>query len=235
MDDPQQQRQHREQYQRDAGVSDDDPLLVSCGDLAMPVYTCVSMQEVCPQRQQDITTNALVLQHPECLDAYRAKLEPVRLGLTRKREEAGVNQESTTQTLGQNKRESVLSDVVEHATESRSRRCGRRVSVQSAGLPVVHGLRHTPYPTATVTADGYAPRPPNAFLLYRRHHYPLLAAQYPNLTTQQLSTLIGQLWHQEHAHVKHAFRTLGQRVRQWNQTVYAGVPRRHRKDRRPSS
>ena len=34
------------------------------------------------------------------------------------------------------------------------------------------------------------PRPPNAFILYRQHHHPLLKAQYPNMHNNQICKFI---------------------------------------------
>ncbi|KAM0804964.1 mating-type protein MAT1-2, partial [Usnea florida] len=40
-------------------------------------------------------------------------------------------------------------------------------------------------------------RPPNAFILYRQHHHPLIKASHPELHNNQISVILGTQWKDE--------------------------------------
>lgn len=50
------------------------------------------------------------------------------------------------------------------------------------------------------------PRPPNAFILYRQTHHPILKAEQPLLSNNQISVILGKQWKAEVEEVKDKFR-----------------------------
>jgi hypothetical protein len=50
------------------------------------------------------------------------------------------------------------------------------------------------------------PRPPNAFILYRQTHHPILKAEQPLLSNNQISVILGKQWKAELEEVKDKFR-----------------------------
>jgi len=77
----------------------------------------------------------------------------------------------------------------------------------------------------------YAPRPPNAFILYRRHYYSRLAAENPHLATQDISRKLGELWKKEAPQIKMRFKQMALEVRDWNEERYKDLPKRRRERR----
>ncbi|KAI1926311.1 hypothetical protein LOZ65_002542 [Ophidiomyces ophidiicola] len=63
------------------------------------------------------------------------------------------------------------------------------------------------------------PRPPNAFILYRQHHHPLIKAAHPEYHNNDISILLGKKWKSETAEVKAHFKTLA-----------ADIKRKHAED-----
>ncbi|KAL8810230.1 MAG: hypothetical protein Q9223_007801 [Gallowayella weberi] len=56
-------------------------------------------------------------------------------------------------------------------------------------------------------------RPPNAFILYRQHHHPLVKAQYPNLHNNQISIILGKQWQNETADIKGQWKSLAEEIK----------------------
>ncbi|KAI1919798.1 hypothetical protein LOZ12_002240 [Ophidiomyces ophidiicola] len=57
------------------------------------------------------------------------------------------------------------------------------------------------------------PRPPNAFILYRQHHHPLIKAAHPEYHNNDISILLGKKWKSETAEVKAHFKTLADEIK----------------------
>ncbi|TKA76201.1 hypothetical protein B0A49_03044 [Cryomyces minteri] len=58
------------------------------------------------------------------------------------------------------------------------------------------------------------PRPPNAFIMYRQHHHPLVKAAFPNIHNNQISVILGNQWKNEKQEVKHEYKKKAQQVKQ---------------------
>ncbi|KAL8733627.1 MAG: hypothetical protein Q9166_002037 [cf. Caloplaca sp. 2 TL-2023] len=56
-------------------------------------------------------------------------------------------------------------------------------------------------------------RPPNAFILYRQHHHPLVKSQNPDLHNNQISIMLGQQWQNETADVKAQFKSMAEDIK----------------------
>ncbi|KEF54969.1 uncharacterized protein A1O9_08621 [Exophiala aquamarina CBS 119918] len=54
------------------------------------------------------------------------------------------------------------------------------------------------------------PRPPNAFILYRQSNHPILKAEMPALTNNQISVILGKQWKAESEEVKDRFRVMAE-------------------------
>lgn len=52
------------------------------------------------------------------------------------------------------------------------------------------------------------PRPPNAFILYRQTHHPLLKADQPLLSNNEISVILGKQWKAEQEDVKDRYRLM---------------------------
>ncbi len=57
------------------------------------------------------------------------------------------------------------------------------------------------------------PRPPNAFILYRQKHHPILKAQQPHLVNNQISVVLGKQWKQESGQEKAHFKALAEKMK----------------------
>ncbi|KAL8681504.1 MAG: hypothetical protein Q9224_004636 [Gallowayella concinna] len=56
-------------------------------------------------------------------------------------------------------------------------------------------------------------RPPNAFILYRQHHHPLVKSQNPELHNNQISIMLGQQWQNETADIKGQFKSMAEEIK----------------------
>ncbi|KAL8772022.1 MAG: hypothetical protein Q9209_002687 [Squamulea sp. 1 TL-2023] len=56
-------------------------------------------------------------------------------------------------------------------------------------------------------------RPPNAFILYRQHHHPIVKSQNPDLHNNQISIMLGQQWQNEVADVKAQFKSMAEDIK----------------------
>ncbi|KAJ9621143.1 hypothetical protein H2204_011970 [Knufia peltigerae] len=52
------------------------------------------------------------------------------------------------------------------------------------------------------------PRPPNAFILYRKDHHPALKAVQPDLPNNAISVILGKQWNQENEETKDRYKTM---------------------------
>jgi HMG (high mobility group) box len=57
------------------------------------------------------------------------------------------------------------------------------------------------------------PRPPNAFILYRKEHQPLLKQQNPSLHNNEISKILGKQWNSEHESVKSRYKRMAERIK----------------------
>jgi len=75
----------------------------------------------------------------------------------------------------------------------------------------------------------YAPRAPNAFILYRRANYSRMAKEFPDMATQEISKRLGELWRHESDGVKHQFREMARYIKGWNEERYKHLPKRRKR------
>ncbi|GAB7359580.1 hypothetical protein MBLNU230_g6766t2 [Neophaeotheca triangularis] len=59
---------------------------------------------------------------------------------------------------------------------------------------------------STKKAKAKVPRPPNAFIIYRKEWHPKILAQMPHLHNNQISVIIGQQWRKEADSVKEIYK-----------------------------
>jgi hypothetical protein len=78
----------------------------------------------------------------------------------------------------------------------------------------------------------FAPRPPNAFILYRMQHYKRVQYEHPSMSTQDVSRHLGEQWRHESPHVRQYFVAMSKKVRHEHERLYKGVPKRHKRPRR---
>ncbi|PGH26680.1 hypothetical protein AJ80_01626 [Polytolypa hystricis UAMH7299] len=60
---------------------------------------------------------------------------------------------------------------------------------------------------------GKIPRPPNAFILYRQHHHPLVKVAHPEFHNNDISVLLGKKWKAEPAETKAHFKALADEIK----------------------
>nr|CAI59780.2 mating-type protein MAT1-2-1 [Dufourea flammea] len=65
----------------------------------------------------------------------------------------------------------------------------------------------------TVPKKAKVARPPNAFILYRQHHHPIVKAQSPDLHNNQISIMLGQQWQNEAADIKAQFKSMAEKIK----------------------
>ncbi|KAL8990243.1 MAG: hypothetical protein Q9169_008167 [Polycauliona sp. 2 TL-2023] len=70
----------------------------------------------------------------------------------------------------------------------------------------------TPKSKAMSKKDKVA-RPPNAFILYRQHHHPIVKSQNPDLHNNQISIMLGQQWQNEVADVKAQYKSMAENIK----------------------
>ncbi|CCX30263.1 Similar to Mating-type protein a-1; acc. no. P36981 [Pyronema omphalodes CBS 100304] len=74
--------------------------------------------------------------------------------------------------------------------------------------PVEHNMAQRPKATTKQASAHHIPRPPNAFILYRNHKTGEIKAKYPHLGNNDISKVIGRLWHQEDEALKQSYRQM---------------------------
>lgn len=57
------------------------------------------------------------------------------------------------------------------------------------------------------------PRPPNAFILYRKHFHPILKDQNPHLHNNEISVILGKKWNNEAEDVKSEYRIRADKIK----------------------
>ncbi|KAK4693975.1 hypothetical protein P7C71_g3526, partial [Lecanoromycetidae sp. Uapishka_2] len=68
-------------------------------------------------------------------------------------------------------------------------------------------------PKAKTSKQAKVARPPNAFILYRQHHHPLVKAQNPELHNNQISVILGTQWKNEREDIKNQFVKLAKQIK----------------------
>ncbi|CAG8590740.1 9778_t:CDS:2, partial [Funneliformis mosseae] len=74
------------------------------------------------------------------------------------------------------------------------------------------------------------PRPPNAFILYRRAKQPTIVAQHQGITNNEVSKEIGKLWHSEPMEVRLKFQKMAEAAKEEHMKKY---PEYRYRPRRP--
>ncbi|KAL9116680.1 MAG: hypothetical protein Q9187_006793 [Circinaria calcarea] len=86
------------------------------------------------------------------------------------------------------------------------------IAVRSAvGNPVLYGPQ---VPKAAAPKKTKVPRPPNAFILYRQHHHPLIAAENPGMLNTQISIILGNQWRNEDQATKLHWKEMAEEIKQ---------------------
>jgi HMG (high mobility group) box len=57
------------------------------------------------------------------------------------------------------------------------------------------------------------PRPPNAFILYRKKHHPQLKAANPDMHNNEISVILGKQWNNESDSVKTTYRHMAEKIK----------------------
>ncbi|CAG8557160.1 8211_t:CDS:2 [Funneliformis caledonium] len=74
------------------------------------------------------------------------------------------------------------------------------------------------------------PRPPNAFILYRRAKQPGIVARHQGITNNEVSKEIGRMWHEEPAEIRQKFQRMADAAKQEHMKKY---PEYRYRPRRP--
>jgi len=74
------------------------------------------------------------------------------------------------------------------------------------------------------------PRPPNAFILYRRAKQPGIVARHQGITNNEVSKEIGRMWHEEPAEIRQKFQKMADAAKQEHMKKY---PEYRYRPRRP--
>jgi len=74
------------------------------------------------------------------------------------------------------------------------------------------------------------PRPPNAFILYRRAKQPTIVAQHQGITNNEVSKEIGKMWHEEPMEVRLKFQKMAEAAKEEHMKKY---PEYRYRPRRP--
>jgi hypothetical protein len=74
------------------------------------------------------------------------------------------------------------------------------------------------------------PRPPNAFILYRRAKQPTIVAQHQGITNNEVSKEIGRMWHEEPMEVRLKFQKMAEAAKEEHMKKY---PEYRYRPRRP--
>jgi hypothetical protein len=57
------------------------------------------------------------------------------------------------------------------------------------------------------------PRPPNAFILYRKKHHPLVVAENPTIANNDISVILGRQWKNEPDRIKREYKSLAEKIK----------------------
>ncbi|MCJ1385714.1 hypothetical protein MMC17_008837 [Xylographa soralifera] len=74
-----------------------------------------------------------------------------------------------------------------------------------------------PEPQAPVDKKNKIPRPPNAFILYRQAHHPVIKALYPEMHNNQISVIMGKQWAAEDPEKRQLFRSMAEDIKKQHQ------------------
>ncbi|KAL8659681.1 MAG: hypothetical protein Q9226_000306 [Calogaya cf. arnoldii] len=85
-----------------------------------------------------------------------------------------------------------------------------------------------PKPKAMSKKDKIA-RPPNAFILYRQHHHPIVKSQNPDLHNNQISIMLGQQWQNEAAEIKAQFKSTADEIKKAHLSAHPNYQYKPRK------
>ncbi|KAI9747771.1 MAG: hypothetical protein M4579_007390 [Chaenotheca gracillima] len=66
----------------------------------------------------------------------------------------------------------------------------------------------------TAPTHGRIPRPPNAFILYRQHHHPLVKGEHPEMRNNDISIILGRQWRDEQPAIKDSFKAMAEKLKQ---------------------
>ncbi|KAF7563890.1 hypothetical protein G7046_g228 [Stylonectria norvegica] len=75
------------------------------------------------------------------------------------------------------------------------------------------------------------PRPPNAYILYRKERHTMVKETNPNITNNEISQILGRAWNMESREVRQKYKELSERVKQ---ALLQKHPDYQYKPRRPS-
>ncbi|RIB25509.1 putative HMG box protein, partial [Gigaspora rosea] len=64
------------------------------------------------------------------------------------------------------------------------------------------------------------PRPPNAFILYRRAKQPGIVAKNQGITNNEVSKEIGRMWHEEPQEIRSKFQKMADAAKQEHMKKY---------------
>ncbi|KAL4980557.1 hypothetical protein BDW66DRAFT_125508 [Aspergillus desertorum] len=88
---------------------------------------------------------------------------------------------------------------------------GSSISVASPSRALDSRPREAPAkPRPASMKPAKVPRPPNAFILYRQHHYPKVKETRPDLSNNEISVIIGKKWRAEPEEAKLHFKNLAE-------------------------
>ncbi|KAH8686051.1 high mobility group box domain-containing protein [Tricladium varicosporioides] len=73
------------------------------------------------------------------------------------------------------------------------------------------------------------PRPPNAFILYRKFHHPMIVQQNPGKHNNEISTIIGKMWGNESPEVIAEFKARAEQANAEHALKYPGYQYQPRK------
>ncbi|CEJ91388.1 hypothetical protein VHEMI07104 [[Torrubiella] hemipterigena] len=57
------------------------------------------------------------------------------------------------------------------------------------------------------------PRPPNAYILYRKERHSLVKEAQPNITNNEISTILGQAWNRESREVREKYKAMAHEIK----------------------
>ncbi|KAL2853880.1 hypothetical protein BJY01DRAFT_243874 [Aspergillus pseudoustus] len=75
-------------------------------------------------------------------------------------------------------------------------------------------------PRAASAKTPKIPRPPNAFILYRQHHHPIVKEAHPGLSNNEISVILGKQWREEPEHVRLDFKSMSEEYKKKHAEEY---------------
>ncbi|MCJ1323159.1 hypothetical protein MMC15_008513 [Xylographa vitiligo] len=77
-------------------------------------------------------------------------------------------------------------------------------------------------PQTSVDKNDKIPRPPNAFILYRQAHHPVIKALYPEIHNNQISVIMGKQWAAEEPEKRQQFKSMADDIKEQHQRANPG-------------